>query len=57
MLLEEELKGEVVVAKFVTTAKDGKNYQVDYYNLDMIISVGYRIKSKNVIDLNMNFLT
>lgn len=57
MLLEEELKGEVVVAKFVTTAKDGKNYQVDYYNLDMIISVGYRIKLKNVIDLNMNFLT
>lgn len=56
MLLEEELKGEVVVAKFVTTAKDGKNYQV-YYYLDMIISVGYRIKSKNVIDLNMNFLT
>ena len=38
-----------VVANFATTAKDGKKYQVDYYNLDMIISVGYRVKSKNGI--------
>ena len=34
-----------VVAKFATTATDGKTYQVDYYNLDVIISVGYRVKS------------
>jgi hypothetical protein len=34
-----------VVAKFATTAQDGKTYQVDYYNLDVIISVGYRVKS------------
>ena len=34
-----------VVAKFATTAGDGKTYQVDYYNLDVIISVGYRVKS------------
>ena len=34
-----------VVAKFATTASDGKTYQVEYYNLDMIISVGYRVKS------------
>lgn len=34
-----------VVAKFATTASDGKTYQVDYYNLDVIISVGYRVKS------------
>ena len=35
-----------VVANFTTTATDGKTYQVDYYNLDVIISVGYRVKSK-----------
>ncbi len=43
---EEELKNDSVVAKFATTASDGKTYQVDYYNLDMIISIGYRVKSK-----------
>jgi hypothetical protein len=35
-----------VVAKFATTAADGKAYQVDHYNLDVIISVGYRVKSQ-----------
>ena len=40
--LREELKGEQVGAKFATTAADGKNYQVDYFNLDVIMSVGYR---------------
>ena len=45
--LMEELSDEVVVAKFATTAKDGKTYQVEYYNLDMIISDGYRVKSQN----------
>ena len=48
-VLSEELNNELVVAKFATTANDGKTYQVDYYNLDMIISVGYRVKSKNGI--------
>ncbi|MDR0299067.1 MAG: virulence RhuM family protein [Streptococcaceae bacterium] len=43
--LKEELSGFSVVAKFATTARDGKTYQVDYYNLDMILSVGYRVKS------------
>lgn len=42
---EGELNRGSVVAKFATTASDGKTYQVDYYNLDVIISVGYRVKS------------
>ncbi len=43
---EQELQKDSVVAKNATTASDGKTYQVDYYNLDVIISVGYRVKSK-----------
>jgi hypothetical protein len=42
---EGELDRDSVVAKFATTAADGKTYQVDYYNLDVVISVGYRVKS------------
>lgn len=42
---EGELLHDAVVANFATTASDGKTYQVDYYNLDVIISVGYRVKS------------
>ena len=42
---EHELTKNRVVANFATTASDGKTYQVDYYNLDVIISVGYRVKS------------
>ncbi|MFZ5764151.1 MAG: virulence RhuM family protein [Thermodesulfobacteriota bacterium] len=41
-----ELVKEAVVAKNATTAADGKTYQVEYYNLDAIISVGYRVNSK-----------
>jgi len=40
-----ELCQDSVVANFATTASDGKTYQVDHYNLDVIISVGYRVKS------------
>lgn len=40
-----ELQAESVVANFATTAADGKTYQVDHYNLDAIISVGYRVNS------------
>ena len=42
---EGELQESSVIRKFRTTAKDGKCYLVTYYNLDMIISLGYRIKS------------
>ena len=43
---EGELKKKSVWAKFAYTATDGKVYDVDYYNLDVIISVGYRVKSQ-----------
>lgn len=43
---DEELKKDSVVAFFATTAKDGKIYQVEYFNLDMILSIGYRVNSK-----------
>ena len=42
---EKELLKESVWAKYAYTASDNKVYQVDYYNLDVIISVGYRVKS------------
>ena len=47
--LKEELKGFSVVAKFATTANDGKRYNTEHYNLDMILSVGYRVKSNRGI--------
>lgn len=40
-----ELSKDAVVAIFATTASDGKTYQVEYYNLDMILSIGYRVDS------------
>lgn len=43
---EGELSRSSVVAFFATTATDGKTYQVEYFNLDVIISVGYRVNSK-----------
>ena len=43
---EGELAENSVVRKFRTTASDGKSYDVNYYNLDVIISVGYRVKSQ-----------
>lgn len=53
--LKEELSNEVVVAKFATTSQHGaiegktQTHMVEYYNLDMIISVGYRVSLKMVL--------
>ena len=46
---DEELEESSVCSFFEHTAKDGKIYNIQYYNLDMIISVGYRVKSKKGI--------
>lgn len=48
--IKEELDAESVVAKFATTASDGKVYAVEYYNLDVIISIGYRVKSQRGVE-------
>lgn len=47
IFLSGELEREAVVAKTATTAVDGKTYQVEYFNLDAILSVGYRVNSKH----------
>ena len=47
--INEECNDNSVSAKFAHTANDGKTYMVDYYNLDVIISVGYRVKSQRGI--------
>lgn len=47
---ERELDKNAVVAKNATTARDGKTYLVEYYNLDAIISVGYRVNSKTATE-------
>ncbi len=46
IFIEDELVRFSVIANFATTASDGKTYDVEYYNLDVIISVGYRVKSQ-----------
>ena len=50
---EKELNKNSVVAKFATTASDGKTYNIDYYNLDVIISVGYRVKSQQGVSFRI----
>jgi hypothetical protein len=49
-------KKHSVVAKNATTAKDGKTYHVYYYSLDVIISIGYRIKSALSISFSDNYI-
>ncbi|WHF52989.1 virulence protein RhuM/Fic/DOC family protein [Chryseobacterium gotjawalense] len=51
--IKEELNEYSVVAKFATTASDGKTYQTEFYNLDVIISVGYRVKSRSGIQFRI----
>ena len=50
---EGELNEKSVVRNFRTTASDGKNYDTYYYNLDVIISVGYRVKSQQGIQFRI----
>jgi hypothetical protein len=50
---EGELKENSVVKDFFTTASDGKSYRIKHYNLDVIISVGYRVKSLNGIQFRI----
>ena len=45
ILAEQELQADSVVKEFLTTAADGKNYATKFHNLDVIIAVGYRVKS------------
>lgn len=52
-VLDEELADLPVVAKFATTASDGKIYQIEHYNLEMIISIGYRVKSQKGIQFRI----
>ena len=47
---EGELEEDVVVKEYLTTALDGKNYKTKYYNLDVVISVGYRVKSQRGVE-------
>ena len=50
ILLEEELELNSIHKESLYTAKNGKNYIVDFYNLDMILAVGYRVKGKRAIE-------
>ena len=46
ILKEKELDGNSVVKEYLTTASDGKNYNVTFYNLEMILAVAFRVRSK-----------
>ena len=50
---EKELDKDSVVKNFLTTASDGKNYNVLHYNLDAIIAVGYRVNSKKATEFRI----
>jgi hypothetical protein len=46
ILKDKELKGNSVVKEYLTTAPDGKNYKVNFYSLEMILAIGFRVKGK-----------
>ena len=52
---EGELEKNSVVANFEITGTDGKNYKVEFYNFDVIISVGYRVKSKRGTEFRISY--
>jgi hypothetical protein len=51
--IEEKKNVNSVVAKFATTAANGKVYQMEHYNLDMILSIGYRVKSNRGVQFRI----
>ena len=54
ILLEEELELNSIHKESLYTAKNGKNFIVDFYNLDMIFAVGYRVKGRRAIEFRKN---
>ena len=52
-ILEKELNENSVCKKFLHTASDGKNYKTKYYNLEVIIAVGFKVNSKRTIDFRL----
>lgn len=52
-VFEKELNENSVCKKFLHTARDGKNYKTKYYNLDVIIAVGFKVNSKIAIDFRL----
>ena len=52
-IFEKELSENLVCKEFLHTARDGKNYKTKYYNLDVIIAVGFKVNSKRAIDFRL----
>ncbi len=52
-IFEKELSENSVCKEFLHTARDGKNYKTKYYNLDIIIAVGFKVNSKRAIDFRL----
>ena len=52
-IFEKELNENSVCKEFLHTARDGKNYKAKYYNLDVIVAVGFKVNSKRAIDFRL----